>query len=238
MGGTSIADDMGSFITETQDLHKMYLERMRDGLDISGDELADITGIAAEVIKSLPEACKELMLERPAEASVNKVKAMKCGELTADEAAAIHLYTTNCLYKKLNEALRSLDRQKVKRYFSYLRVFLEAIGKLPASNKMLYRGVALDLTTQYKQGTEVTWWAVSSCTPELKVAKQFSGGAKQTIFLIDASRGVGIRELSQYKNEEEFVLAPGTSFKVDKVVSKGQVHEIHMRELVKPRRVR
>jgi len=179
-----------------------------------------------------------MKLERAGEASVNQAKSMARKTLTTDEAGAIHLYTTNFLYKMLNEALRSRDRQKAKQYFSYLRLLLTALDKLPSSDKMLYRGVALDLSTQYQLGTEVTWWAVSSCTPDLKVASNFGGAGKRTLFLINSSRSVGIRDMSQYKHEEEFVLAPGTSFKVDKVVSKGQLHEIHLRELDRPRRVR
>merc|ERR1719272_303462 len=165
---------------------------------------------------------------------------MKRGKLTLDEAAAIHFYTTNHLYKMLNAALRTIDRTKAKQYFLYLRLLLAALDKIPRSSKMLYRGVALDLSAQYRLGTEVTWWAVSSCTPDLKVASSFGGAgkSKSTLFLIDAVRSVGIRELSQYKSEEEFVLAPGTSFSVDKVVTKGQLHEIHLREIEKPRRVR
>jgi len=234
----SMADEMGSFITETQDLHRMYLERLRDGLDISGDELPDITGISSEALVTLADACKWLKLEKAAEVSSTQVKGMKVGELMLDEAAAVHLYTTNHLYKMLNDALRSLDRTKAKQYFSYLRLLLTALDKIPRSSKMLYRGVALDLSAQYRLGTEVTWWAVSSCTPDLKVASQFSGGAKRTLFLIDASRGVGIRDLSQFKSEEEFILAPGTSFSVAKVVTKGQLHEIHLKEVDKLRRVR
>jgi len=229
---------MGSFIAETQDLHKMYLERLKVGLEISGGELADITGIAAEELLPLPQACEPLKLHRAAEASVKQAGSMKCGELTKDEAAALHLYTTNHLYKMLNEALRSRDRKKAKQYFSYLRLLLVALDKLPRSSKMLYRGVALNLSAQYRQGSEVTWWAVSSCTPELKVASSFGGSGNRTLFLISSSRSVGIRDFSQYKDEEEFILAPGTSFKVEKVVSNGKHHEVHLKELAEPRRVR
>merc|ERR1719183_795517 len=77
--GASVADQMGAFIAETQDLHKMYLERLRDGLDISGDELADITGISAEALVPLPEACKAFKLEKAANMSVNVAKGMKRG---------------------------------------------------------------------------------------------------------------------------------------------------------------
>jgi len=137
----------------------------------------------------------------------------------------------------LNAALRDADRTQSKRYFLYLRLFLQALCKLPCSNRMLYRGVALDLSQQYKVGATVTWWAVSSCTPDLKVASSFSGSSKRTLFLIDSKRSVAIKNFSQYKSEEEYILAPGTQFKVANVQKKGQAIEIHMEELDEERRV-
>merc|ERR1711997_168366 len=105
---------------------------------------------------------------------------MTTGDLSGNEAAAVHLYTTNHLYKLLNAALRAEDRASVKKYFLYLRLFLHALEKLPKAKKNLYRGVALDLSAQYKVGSEITWWAISSCTPDRKVADSFSGGGKGT----------------------------------------------------------
>ena len=149
------------------------------------------------------------------------------------------MYTTNHLYQKLNAALRADDRKDVLQYFLYLRLLLTALQKLGPAPRKLYRGVALDLSAQYKVGAEVTWWAVSSCTPELKVATSFSKGKTSTLFFITASTSVGIREMSAYKHEEEFLLAPGTQFKVTAVEKKpGPVIEIHMTELDQPKRVR
>lgn len=232
------ADKMGDFIAQTQELHKMYLERLKDGLDDRKDELADITGIAAKPLVPLKNACKPLKLGKPAEVSVEKAKAMPQDQLTVEEAAAVHLYTTNYLYKMLNEALRSKDRKKVQDYFLYLRLLLSALEKMTATTKKLYRGVALDLKDQYKVGSEVTWWAVSSCTPDLKVASSFSGGSKSTLFIIMAMTAVGIREFSEFKAEEEFVLGPGTQFAVKKVEVKGKQIEIHMSQLDRDSRVR
>eukprot|EP00933_Yihiella_yeosuensis_P061718 TRINITY_DN64546_c0_g1_i1.p1 TRINITY_DN64546_c0_g1~~TRINITY_DN64546_c0_g1_i1.p1 ORF type:complete len:685 (-),score=135.60 TRINITY_DN64546_c0_g1_i1:156-2210(-) len=238
--GASVADQMGAFISETQDLHKMYLERLKDGLDDCADNLANISGIMSQPLLDLMEACKPLKLIEPAEASTSRARAMKSqrGGLSIDEAAALHLYTTNFLYKNLNAALRDPDRKQVNKFFPYLRLFLTALHKLPCTKQQLYRGVALDLSEQYKLGTEVTWWAVSSCTPDLKVASSFSGNSKKsTLFIISSQRSVGIRKFSEYKSEEECILAPGTEFKVSEVSRKGNSVEIHLEELTRVRRV-
>ena len=41
--------------------------------------------------------------------------------------AAILLYTGNSIYASLNKVLRAEDRRAAKKYFSYLRLFLEAM---------------------------------------------------------------------------------------------------------------
>eukprot|EP00415_Alexandrium_ostenfeldii_P001287 UN1287 len=217
----------------------MYLERLRDGLDDRNEDLADITGVMDSKLVSLAEACKPLELEAPAKSSVAKTDKMKKGKLTKEEAAAVHMYTTNYLYKLLNEALRCPDRSKVERYFLYLRLLVAALRKLPATSEKLYRGVALDLSAQYKASSKVTWWAVSSCTKDLSVANSFgAGSSKSTLFIVEAKTGVGIKEFSEYKGEEEFVLAPGTQFKVDRVLHKGKLTEVHLQELSGSCRVR
>eukprot|EP00928_Gymnodinium_smaydae_P042307 TRINITY_DN28501_c0_g1_i1.p1 TRINITY_DN28501_c0_g1~~TRINITY_DN28501_c0_g1_i1.p1 ORF type:complete len:693 (-),score=102.40 TRINITY_DN28501_c0_g1_i1:185-2065(-) len=235
--GTGTADAMGDFIAETQALHKMYLERLKDGLDKTLDDLPDINGIMATPLVGLSVALKSLSLTKQASASLEKAKTMSIDKLSIDEAAAVHMYTTNHLYKALNEALRSNDRSKVQVYFQYLRLLLTAFAKMPVSKKMLYRGVALDLSKDYQKNQVVTWWAVSSCTPELKVAKSFSGSGTSSLFLIKPLTSVGIKHLSEYKNEEEFILSPGTQFKVTDVKRIGKLVEIHLAELNGAKRV-
>lgn len=216
----------------------MYLDRLKDGLDDRSDDLADIIGILSKPLVPLSHACKELKLDKFAAMSVEKAHKMERGKLTVEEAAAVHMYTTNHLYKALNEALRSSDRDKIRQYFLYLRLFLNALQKLPTSTEKLYRGVALDLSSQYKKDTQVTWWAVSSCTPSLSVANSFSGGSKRSLFEITPRTSVGIKALSEYKDEEEFILPPGTQFKVTQVEQKGQSIKIYLTELDQPCRVR
>eukprot|EP00403_Amphidinium_massartii_P024667 CAMPEP_0178407796 /NCGR_PEP_ID=MMETSP0689_2-20121128/19611_1 /TAXON_ID=160604 /ORGANISM="Amphidinium massartii, Strain CS-259" /LENGTH=701 /DNA_ID=CAMNT_0020028877 /DNA_START=32 /DNA_END=2137 /DNA_ORIENTATION=- len=236
----SVADKMGEFIAETQDLHKMYLERLRDGLDIKGQELTEITGIGGVEPPPFAESCDGVGLKIQAQASMKKAEKMDRGSLSVEEAAAVHLYTTNFLYKKLNAALRSTNRSEVLPYFNYLRWLLKALGKATQSTKKLYRGVALDLSKQYQSGQEVTWWAVSSCTPSLEVASSFAAGAsKRTLFEISPRLSVGIQQLSEYKSEEEFLLLPGTVLKVEKVEHKdSKLVKVFLKEMDVPCRVR
>ncbi|CAF3725903.1 unnamed protein product [Rotaria socialis] len=59
--------------------------------------------------------------------------------LTRDESAAVYLYTMewgdNSLYRVLNRALRSDDRDAVKPWFPFLRLFESALEKLPSVKK-------------------------------------------------------------------------------------------------------
>ena len=90
--------------------------------------------------------------------------------------ASIMLYTSNAIYSQLNKVLRNEDRRGVKKYFSYLRMFLEAFATLPPHNATLWRGISCDLFDQYKPGETITWWGVSSCTSDKSVAEGFMRG--------------------------------------------------------------
>lgn len=216
-GASNNASAMGSFISQTKELHKMYMERLQSGLD-KVTTLEPIQGIMDTRAVGLQEACKALALESPAAASMKAVESRERGELSSDEAASIHMYTGDSLYRKLNEVLRSPDREAVNVYFSYLRLFLTALKRAPAGNVPLFRGIKKDLAHEYPEGSTVVWWAVSSCTPNLKVAKSFGGGMKGgTLFRVQAKTAVPIKALSAYVEEEEFVLAPGTALKVVRV---------------------
>merc|ERR1719331_612987 len=76
--------------------------------------------------------------------------------MSAELYAAILLYTGNSIYSALNAALRSEDRRKVKKWRTYLRLLLEAMGCMPKKKK-LSCGVAYRLTC-----TINTLWAKPS----------------------------------------------------------------------------
>lgn len=149
--------------------------------------------------------------------------------------AAIMLYTSNAIYAALNAALREEKRAKVRQYFRYLRLFLEALGTLPQMNRTLWRGLSVDLSSnpQYAEGSTLTWWGVSSCTSDLQVARNFmhSCGGQTTLLTIQAKTAADISEITFFPHEKESLLAPGTKLKVLSNKKNGNVTEITVEEV-------
>eukprot|EP01064_Diplonema_japonicum_P038026 TRINITY_DN9092_c0_g1_i1.p1 TRINITY_DN9092_c0_g1~~TRINITY_DN9092_c0_g1_i1.p1 ORF type:complete len:558 (+),score=146.80 TRINITY_DN9092_c0_g1_i1:37-1710(+) len=228
---TERVNKMGDFMAATMNLHKMYLDRLKDGLTV--EELRPITGIGKQKLLSLVDTCSEIGLETAAEDSLKLMKKRNLGALTLDEGASIHMYTGQSLYRKLNNTLRDPDRKKVVPYMSYLKLLFTAIMKLPVEVRSVYRGVGLDLAKQYPKGSTVTWWAVNSCTPDLKVANNFLGkSGPRTLFKISGSTLAAIKQYSAYKAEEELILLPGVQLKVTSTENKGSgLTEIYLTEV-------
>ena len=144
--------------------------------------------------------------------------------LNQDESASICLYTMEfngrpSLYKALNEALRAQNRGALKPWFSFLKLFLTALYKLPSYKSTVWRGVrGVDLSSRYPSGKKFVWWGVSSCTFRLDVleSNSFLGThGIRTLFNIQCIDAKPIGSHSYYKNrEEEFLLMPGSCFEV------------------------
>ncbi|CAF1429400.1 unnamed protein product [Adineta ricciae] len=139
--------------------------------------------------------------------------------LSQDESTAIYIYTmdwkTDNLYAMLNEALRSENSETVKMWFPYLKLFDSALSKLPTVKEILWRGVPLDIGSNFTKDQVVTWWSVSSCSSSVNVIKSFlEGHENATVFLIEARHGKKISGYTQYENEEEVILRMGTKFRV------------------------
>ncbi|MEU3099938.1 ADP-ribosyltransferase domain-containing protein [Streptomyces sp. NPDC006967] len=156
------------------------------------------------------------------------------GALSAHAISALYLYTCESgFYREINAVLRSSDRERVVPYLPYLRLLFSAMEALPAQTRPLWRGVALDLRSQYPLGRTVTWWGVSSCTSEPGVARAFLGGrGRRTLFEVTPARAVGIRQFSAFTGEEEYILAPGTQLKVTEVkAERGGLCTVRLTEL-------
>jgi hypothetical protein len=103
--------------------------------------------------------------------------------LSQDESASIQLYTMQfgsdlLLYHALNKNLRSENRQTLKPWFSFLKLFLTALHKLQSQAQTVWRGVrGEDLISKYPTGSKFPWWSVSSCTISLEIlqSEQFLG---------------------------------------------------------------
>ncbi len=96
-------------------------------------------------------------------------------DLNQQESASIHLYTMEfsdgpSLYQVLNQSLRAENRQELKPWFSFLKLFLTALYKLPSQCKTVWRGIKnVDLSSKYKRGTKFAWWGVSSCNTDIEI---------------------------------------------------------------------
>jgi hypothetical protein len=142
--------------------------------------------------------------------------------LSIDEIAAIHLYTQETpFYPTLNALLRSQDRGPLTPYLPYLRLFVTALGKLKPARAIVYRGVNVDLSSQYLTGLECVWWPISSTTSEVNVLSNpmfFDLAQPRTLFTIQTKHAVDIRLYSAVSKEAELVLLPGACFEVTGVL--------------------
>ncbi|CAF4384707.1 unnamed protein product [Rotaria sp. Silwood2] len=164
--------------------------------------------------------------------------------LDQNESAAIFLYTMEweprdeCLYYVLNKILRTENRQKLKPWYSYLRLILNALQKLPPQKLTVWRGVPLDLNQQYEIGKRYVWWAFSSCTRSLAVleSEQFLGKhGPRTLFNIECQNGKTIRSHSYIDVEDEILLLPAAQFEViSKLKPSSDLNIIHLRQVDPP----
>ena len=143
-----------------------------------------------------------------------------------------------CLYYVLNNLLRSANRTKLKPWFSYLKLVLTALHKLPSERNVIWRGVNVDLHREYEVGKSYVWWAFSSCTLSLAVLEsdEFLGrSGSRTLFSIESLNGRRISSHSYIALENEVLLLPATSFEVrGKLSLSRNVHIIHLKQVDTP----
>lgn len=222
-----VAAHMGAFIESTMNLHQLYLERLTSVKD-EGLALPAITGVFDTPLMDFQDAVAPVgtalsglagHITRSRDFGKERADQEAGGDLSADAIAALYLYTCeSAFYREINSVLRSPDRSRLTPYLPYLRLLFSAVSELPAYTQPLWRGVSLDLRAQYPVGRTVTWWGVSSCTSELKVARAFLGSrGKRTLFEVTPARAVGIKRFSAFTGEEEYILTPGTQLKVTEV---------------------
>jgi len=224
-----------------EELLKFYLRMGFEEMDKVDDGLSPVSGIMdLPLPPSLDTACGKLCSASAIKASADKGK-QHAGKQSGGPAkpmeahlyGAIMLYTSNAIYRDLNNVLRSEDRTRIKKYFQYLRLLLEALGRLPQQKRTLWRGVGVDLFEKYPVGSTVTWWGVSSCTSDVKVAKNFMNGCggKCTLLTVETKTAADISAITFFGNEKENLLAPGTQLKVLGSKREGRITEIKMQEV-------
>ena len=156
-------------------------------------------------------------------------------QLTRDESASIYIYTMDwgeqSLYRILNAELRVADRSVLIPWYGYLKLFDTALQKLPNLQASLWRGINVDISKDYKEGVELTWWNFSSCSSAVNVVKQFLG-SPSTLLMIEAKTAKRISVYSNFPKEEEVILGLGTRVcVVSDALAHSSLNLIHFREI-------
>jgi hypothetical protein len=134
--------------------------------------------------------------------------------LTLDESAAIFLYSMSTpFFSRLNEVLRAENRHELKPWFSFLKLFIYALEKLPSLELVVWRGVSGNIGSGYIKNDVCTWWSVNSCSTDLNVVQSYLCD-NSTLFAIKSHHAKDISSFSLFETEHEVVLLPGTRLHV------------------------
>ena len=211
--------------------------------------LPPIKGFEKEPLVSIDEAVESLTelvpdVEQMVWTVKKECKRRPPTHLTLDQRASIMLYTLEwsiheeSFYYIFNRTLRSANRQELKPWFRFLKLFIVALLRLPFIQAHIYRGIKANLAKEYPTGSDFVWWAFSSCTKTIEVleAPTFLGRhGERTIFNIHCSSGIDIREHSFHQNENEILLLAARQFQVDSCADFGHgLHMIQVKEMPSP----
>ena len=163
--------------------------------------------------------------------------------LTINESAAIRLYTREwckphqSFHSMLNRALSNTDREKLRPYVKYMKLFLAALLRLTwTTSTTVWRGAFQDKSLAFPAGTTVTWWSFSSCTTELPVLENninLDKAGERTLFSVEAFNGRTLGAHSHFVNEDEVLLLPDTHMAVQSQFSPApNLHIIHVKQKI------
>ena len=110
--------------------------------------------------------------------------------------------------------------------FSFLKLIITALLKIPARSQTLYRGVKKGLSQlgqKFEKGKPVVWWAISSTTTHVGVLETFMGrSGDRCMFTIKAQSARDIQRYSAMgSSENEYVLPPGCCLVVEDILDAG-----------------
>ena len=218
----------------------VVIDRFLDAGKETNTPLQPIEGYEKKPLVSLEEAVEPVKkmvsdLDRNVWLAKRKTFGLTCG-LTVDEATAIYIYTMEwaekekSVYAQLNSTLRSFERGTLKPWFSYLKLILTALWKLPPIKCVIWRGIHGDVRDQYKE--DCIWWGFSSCTESMPIMETFLGkSGSRTVFMIECINGKSIQKYSFFNHENEILLVPGTYLRVVDKCSLGEgLHMIRLKE--------
>ena len=214
---------------------------------INQNNFEPILEYAKEPLLPLSKACAPLANLIPnlmiyVDIALDKTPEYPPDQLTVDESASIRLYSmeweqaNQSLYFVLNQTLKSNDRQLLKPFHKYLKLFLTALVKLPCAPPLtIWRGVNNDISQEFHPGRSLIWWSFMSCTTELTVLENniyLGKNGNRTLFSIESINCRTIRDHSEYKTEDEVLLLPGTQLIVQsQFMPADNLHVIHLKQI-------
>ena len=211
-------------------------------------EHVPIVGYAKEPLLPLYKACAPLVhilhdLYAYVQVALNETPEVPADELTIDESAAIRLYTMEwqsphpSLYSMLNQTLRDGNREHLRPYFKYMKLFVTALVKLPCvPQSTIWRGITKNLSADFTPNTSVTSRTFSSCTAILSLLEDntyLGSTGERTLLSIETINGRKIRAHSHFLTEDEILLLPGTHMVVQSQISPApNLHIIHLKQII------
>ena len=210
------------------------------------DVHSSIIDYAQEPLLSLVDACVPLLslindLSLYIQLALEATPIHPPDHLTRDESAAIRLYTMEwnnedkSLYTVLNYTLRATAGENLKPWYKYLKLFLTGLVKLPcAPAQTVWRGVRSNISSQFTEGSAITWWAFSSSTMSLSMLQSdgyLGNTGERTLLSIEVLNGRNIRDHSWFDHEDEILLLPGTYMVVKSSLNPADdLHIIHLKQ--------
>lgn len=192
---------------------------VNNGLDeLQAANRSPIYGYQHLPVVSLEQAVKTIIPIFPTVEKYIPLAKQNCHQssslLTLDESAAIYLYSMPIgFFTCLNEYLRAENRDALKPWFLFLKLFINALEKLPSCHLTAWRGVTADVGSIFAENDMQTWWSVNSCSKAPNVVEMYLGDSG-TVFAIDATNGKDISAFSSFQEEQEIILMPGSRFRV------------------------
>ena len=144
--------------------------------------------------------------------------------LTSDESASIALFTMDwyprekSFYVLLNATLRSEDRDRVRPWFTYLKLLFHSLSKLNNVSSIIYQGTNEPSTRTYNKADTFTSWELMICTAALatlEAEETFGKSGRRMMFTVQCQSGKDIRQHAFDPNKEQVILLPGRQFRVN-----------------------
>lgn len=205
-----------------------------------------IAGYGQEPLVSLVDACAPLVNiidDLPTCISI----ASRCTPdqpshgLSHAESASIRLYTMEwtdprrSLASLLNQALQSNEQHQLLPWFKYLKLFLTALLKIPCAPPQIVWGVMKkSIAQRMSDGVQVTWCTFISCTTklsELESDRYLHPMGERAIFSIEIFSGRNISSHSHFDTDDEILIPPGISMKVEFRSDLPNLTIVHLKQL-------